>query len=57
MDGVPVHQLFSLTSPRFFVGVYAWFGVSLALEEALCIFGAVEARLLRGGINFIAERV
>jgi hypothetical protein len=57
MYGIPVHQLFSLTPSRLFVGVYAGFGTSLALKEALCIFGPVEAGLLSGGIDFIAQRV
>jgi hypothetical protein len=58
VDGIPVHQFFSLTSPRFLVGVHTHLSVSLTLEEALCIFGAVEAGLLRGGgIDFITERM
>jgi hypothetical protein len=57
MYGIPVHQLFSLTPSGLFVSVHAGFGTSLALKEALCIFGSVEAGLLSGGIDFIAERM
>jgi hypothetical protein len=57
MYGIPVHQLFSLTPSRLLVGVHTGFGTSLALKEALCIFGPVEAGLLRGGINLIAKRM
>jgi hypothetical protein len=57
MDGIPVHQLLSLTSPGLFVCVHTHIGIALALEEALCIFGAVEAGLLGRWVDFIAEGV
>jgi hypothetical protein len=57
MNGIPVHQLFSLTSPGLFICVHTDFGTALALEKALCIFGAIEAGLLGGWVDFITEGV
>jgi hypothetical protein len=52
VDGIPIHQLFSLASLRFLIGIDPRLGA--ALQEALRIFGAVESGMWGVGVDFIA---
>jgi hypothetical protein len=45
-----------LSSTRILIRFHANFS-ALALEEAFCIFGAVESRLLRCRVDFVTEGV
>jgi hypothetical protein len=55
MHSIPIHQLFSLAPFTLIVCIYT--RRRAALHEAFGILGAVETRLLRGRVDFIAKRM
>ncbi|MBP0625563.1 hypothetical protein J8I82_38105, partial [Cupriavidus sp. LEh25] len=59
LDGIPVHQLLSLTLARSFVRINARLSSlpSLGLHKPFCIFWSIKPRFSDGRVDAIAQRL